>query len=273
MIQDRRARKDKEKAMAASSTASDVGVSGAGAGSDRVPFHGGPAYPMDAEDVELARKIYEEMQKKRLRELQRENAVAEERAPAFGDGGGDSDGGAATGAGAGPAVTGPASDKDKEDSGSGSSSSRRGVKYNKVRACCFSVWECTTVNATCQLDTDLESLFLYKYPQPASEPECIGIQELARGVGKAWERAGQRSVEAKKRGEQDPVYNKLTGGRAPSGLGLVQYLVDIDDEFQPGDWYTSSKFANLKNGGSFGTKIRAVEGSVTGWSWESWKST
>lgn len=65
MIEDRRVREDKKKAMGTSSTASDVSVSGAGAGSDRVPFYGGPAYPNDAEEVELARKIKKEMMKTR----------------------------------------------------------------------------------------------------------------------------------------------------------------------------------------------------------------
>lgn len=127
MIRDQRARKDKEKAMAASSAASDVGVSGAGAVSNRAPFCGGPAYPVDAKLDAFEREV-------RMLELKVRKQAALDAL-----GGCDSEGGAAAGAGAGPAVTGPASDKKKEDSGSGSSSSRMGMKYNKVRACCFSV--------------------------------------------------------------------------------------------------------------------------------------
>lgn len=127
--------------------------------------------------------------------------------------------------------------------------------------------------ATCQLDTDLLAFFLYKYPQPASDRECIGMQELARAVGDAWKRAKERNEEAKKRGEQDPVYKKWTGGRPKKGLALVQYLSREDGGFKSCDWYKGSEFAKLKNGGSFVTKIRAVEGKVAGWLWESWKST
>lgn len=95
MIEDRRVRKDKEKAMAASSTASDVSVSGAGAVSDRVPFYGGPAYPIDAEEAAFARDV-------RMLELKARKQAAEDvlarRAPAFGVGGGDSEGVTAEGA-------------------------------------------------------------------------------------------------------------------------------------------------------------------------------
>lgn len=59
MIQDRRDRKDNEKAMAASATASDVSVSGAGAVSDQAPPQpsgrascGGPAYPINADEAD-----------------------------------------------------------------------------------------------------------------------------------------------------------------------------------------------------------------------------
>lgn len=115
MIEDRRVREDKKKAMGTSSTASDVSVSGAGAGSDRLPFYGGPAYPIDAEEVELARKIKKEMMKKRLRELQRENAGPEERARAFGVGGGDPEGVTAAGATTTPAAIGEAVRAGKRD--------------------------------------------------------------------------------------------------------------------------------------------------------------
>ena len=77
MIEDRRVREDKKKAMAASSRAS---VSGAGAGRDRVPFYGGPAYPIDAEEAALARDV-------RTLELKARKQAAEDvlarRAPAF----------------------------------------------------------------------------------------------------------------------------------------------------------------------------------------------
>ena len=81
MIKDRRARKDKEKAMVASSTASHVSVSGAGAASDRAPFCGGPAYPIDAEEAALARAW--RMKKMRYEMAQFERGLGES-APAFG---------------------------------------------------------------------------------------------------------------------------------------------------------------------------------------------
>lgn len=114
---------------------------GAGAGSGSVspppaPPGGGSAYLIDPEEAEFAKRV--RMLELKVRKQAAEDALAR-RAPAFGGGGGDSEGGAAVGAGAGPAVTGPASDEKKKDSGSGSSSSREGMKYNKVRACCFSV--------------------------------------------------------------------------------------------------------------------------------------
>ena len=77
MIEDRRVREDKKKAMGTSSTAS---VSGAGAGSDRVPFYGGPVYPIDAEEAAFARDV-------RMLELKARKQAAEDvlarRAPAF----------------------------------------------------------------------------------------------------------------------------------------------------------------------------------------------
>ena len=89
MIKDRRVREDKKKAMGTSSTASDVSVAGAGAGSDRVPFYGGPAYPIDAEEAALARDV-------RILELKARKQAAEDvlarRAPAFGVGGGGTEG-------------------------------------------------------------------------------------------------------------------------------------------------------------------------------------
>lgn len=91
------------------------------------------------------------------------------------------------------------------------------------------------------------------------------MQELARAVGEAWKRA-------KKRGTGDKVYKKLNGRMWKATLFLVRYLLDEDDDFQPGGWYTSSKFAKIKSPGSFDTKIRAVGGKVEGWAWESWKS-
>lgn len=127
--------------------------------------------------------------------------------------------------------------------------------------------------ATCQLDTDLLAFFLYKYPQPASDRECIGMQELARAVGDAWKRAKERDEVAKKTGKRDPVYKKWSGERPKRGLALVQYLSIEDGGFKPGTWYPDSDFAKLKSGGRFVTKIRAVEAKVAGWSWESWKST
>ena len=95
MIEDRRVREDKKKAMGTSSTASDVSVSGAGAGSDRVPFYGGPAYPIDAEEAAFARAV--RMLELKARKQAAEDALAR-RAPAFGVGGGDSEGLTAVGA-------------------------------------------------------------------------------------------------------------------------------------------------------------------------------
>ena len=94
MIEDRRVREDKKKAMDTSSTAS---VSGAGAGSDRVPFYGGPAYPIDVEEAALARDV-------RMLELKARKQAAEDvlarRAPSFGVGGGGPEGVTAAGASA-----------------------------------------------------------------------------------------------------------------------------------------------------------------------------
>lgn len=104
------------------------------------------------------------------------------------------------------------------------------------------------------------------YNKPASDVECAGMKELARAVGEAWKRA-------KTRGVQDKVLKKMNGYRMESTtLRMVQYLVDEDDDFQPGDWYTGSKFAKMKNPGSFNKKILEV-GRVSGWRWESWKSS
>ncbi|CAN0039066.1 unnamed protein product, partial [Ectocarpus sp. 12 AP-2014] len=97
-------------------------------------------------------------------------------------------------------VTGPAADTGGS-SESVSKASRRGVSYSKVRTWARLV--------------------------PASEDECIGMQELARAVGGAWERA-------KKRGVEDKLYKKMNGRMKSARLNLVRCLIDEDDAFQPG---------------------------------------
>lgn len=57
MIEDRRVRRQGNKAKSTPSTASDVQVSGAGGGSDRAPFGGGPSAPIDAEHDEAAKRL------------------------------------------------------------------------------------------------------------------------------------------------------------------------------------------------------------------------
>lgn len=102
-------------------------------------------------------------------------------------------------------------------------------------------------------------------PQPASEDECTGMQELARAVGGAWERA-------KKRGVEDKLYKKMNGRMKSATLNLVRCLIDEDDAFQPGDWYTNSKFAKVKSVASFDRKVEEVRKKVDGWEWESCRS-
>lgn len=112
MIEDRRVREDNKQAMSTSSTASDVSVSGAGAGSDRAPFYGGPVYPIDAEEAAFARDV-------RMLELKARKQAAEDvlarRAPGFGVGGGDPEGGTAVGATTTPAAIGEAVRAGKRD--------------------------------------------------------------------------------------------------------------------------------------------------------------
>ena len=112
MIEDRRVLEDNKKAMGTYSTASDVSVSGAGAGSERVPFYGGPAYPIDAEEAAFARDA-------RMLELKARKQAAEDvlarRAPAFGVGGGDSEGVTAAGATTASTAIGEAVPEGKRD--------------------------------------------------------------------------------------------------------------------------------------------------------------
>lgn len=91
------------------------------------------------------------------------------------------------------------------------------------------------------------------------------MQELARAVGEAWERA-------KKRGVEDKLYKKMNGRMKSARLNLVRCLIDEDDAFQPGDWYTSSKFSKIKSVTSFDRKVEEVRKKVNGWEWESWRS-
>lgn len=105
---------------------------------------------------------------------------------------------------------------------------------------------------------------MYEPPQPASEKDCAGMQELAQAVRTAWEKA--------KRNKEGMVYKKLIGGRCPRTLNLVRFLQENDDEFHPSDWYLTSVFATVKNPGSFNRKIQEVQRKVPGWSWESWRS-
>lgn len=94
------------------------------------------------------------------------------------------------------------------------------------------------------------------------------MQELARAIGEAWEPAKKRGVNDK----EDIVYKTLNGGRCPATLLLVKFLQDNDDAFQPGGWFPSSKFAKVKSTTAFDRKILEVQGKVSGWTWESWRS-
>lgn len=95
------------------------------------------------------------------------------------------------------------------------------------------------------------------------------MKTLVEAIGQAYERAkaegGNREVLAR-------MNHKKNGRPKRAKVGLVKWLVANDDEFNPGAWYTESKFPKATNVDSFNRLLEKVE-RYTDVRWLSWLSS
>lgn len=95
---------------------------------------------------------------------------------------------------------------------------------------------------------------------------CSGMKTLVEVIGQAYERAnadgGNKEVLAH-------MNHKENGRPKRSKIKLVHWLVAHDHEFNPGAWYTESKFPTSTNVDAFNRLLQKVE-AHTDVRWLSW---
>lgn len=94
-----------------------------------------------------------------------------------------------------------------------------------------------------------------------NDDECSAIRALVEEIGKAYRRA-----KAERGNKEVLAYmNQYVEAKRP----LVKKLIEKDDKFKPGAWYTDSKFSKDSNDRPFKNLVEKVE-AHTDVRWESW---
>ena len=112
-------------------------------------------------------------------------------------------------------------------------------------------------------NTHIHPLFSDARQAAPKDDACAGVRKLTEAIGQAYERA-------KKRGPPDEILEYMNHGiRGRSERPLVKFLVDKDGEFEPGEWYTKSKYPTDTNDRPFRNQVRKIQ-ERTDFKWAAW---